>query len=138
MARYTREDVYRMSCLVRAAILGSSQVEAMDSDKRVNAGNHVMSAVERGTSLGYGSRYILKDKAVTYLAGKGSRYSIAFLYGMAKATDGIEKLGTTFQAEEIEILMNGVFAGGSGISEEEFDGMADRGMKYMNRFIRKV
>lgn len=135
--RYTSHDVSQMKDLVGMAVYNASAFEG-DSSKRVGARDYVKNAVQVGMSLGSGSRYIMKDKAASYLSSKGSRYAIAFLYGMVQATDGIEKMGaTTAQAEQIEILMNGTMSGRVGISEDEFDGMAERGAAYMKRFMRR-
>ncbi len=131
MARYTKNDVVKMADLIGMAVMGSSEY----ASKRVEARDYVKKAVKIGGSDGSGTRYVPNDKASVYNAGKGSRYAIAFLYGMGKATDGIAKLGTTLQAEEIDELINATMGNGrSDISEAEFDGMAARGAAYMKRF----
>lgn len=135
--RYTSRSVIRMQELVGMAVYNASAFDG-NSDKRVEARDYIKRAIVIGGSLGNGTRYMMKDKEAMYLTGKGSRYAIAFLYGMAKATDGIEKMGaTTAQAENIAMLVNGTMRGRAGISQEEFDSMAERGAAYMKRFIQK-
>lgn len=135
--RYTSHAVIRMQELVGMAVYNASAFDG-NSDKRVEARDYIKRAIVISGSLGNGTRYMMKDKAAMYLTGKGSRYAIAFLYGMAKATDGIERMGaTTAQAENIAMLVNGTMRGRAGISQEEFDSMAERGAAYMKRFIQQ-